>query len=108
MITFNRSDVVQLILAQSFEFANVTISLTGRLDNGMGFSGNDIIKISGLIGDVNCDGKVNARDVALGILACCSHPGNPRCNDNANFAPLWDVVDLRDIAQILCHYGEHY
>jgi sugar lactone lactonase YvrE len=108
MVMFSRTDVVQLIVSESIEFANVTISLTGRLNDGTCFSGSDVIKVSGLVGDVNCDGKVNARDVVLGILACCSHPGSPRWNDNANFAPLWDVIDLRDIAKLLCHYGEHY
>jgi len=108
MVMFSRTDVVQLIVAEGIEFANVTISLSGRLNDGNCFSGSDVIKVSGLVGDVNCDGKVNARDVVLGILACCSHSGSPRWNDNANFAPLWDVIDLRDIAKLLCHYGEHY
>jgi hypothetical protein len=108
MVKFNRTALVQYIVAQGIEYANVTLAVKGQLNDGTIFMGSDTIKVSGLVGDVNCDGKVNMKDLSLGIFAFWSRPGEPRWNDNANFAEPWDIINFVDLAKIVCHYGEHY
>ena len=108
MLKFNRSAVVQYMVSQGVEFADVTATMSGRLKDGTSFQGSDVLRVSGLVGDVNCDGRVNMKDLALGACALWSHPGELRWNDNANFAEPWGIINLVDLARIACHYGQHY
>ena len=108
MVKFNRTAVVQYMISQGVEFVNVTVTVTGQLNDGTPFEGSDITRVSGLVGDANCDGKVNLIDIFLGAYAYGSHPGDARWNDNANFAQPWDVINLVDILKIACNYGKHY
>jgi hypothetical protein len=59
-----------------------------------------------LMGDVNGDGKVNYRDLALAILAFRSYPGrarwDPHCDLNRD-----GMVDMRDITTIVLNFGKH-
>lgn len=60
----------------------------------------------GLLGDVNGDGKVDMKDLALAILAWNSFPGKP------NWNPAADVdgsgrVDLHDLVIIIMQFGKH-
>lgn len=106
MVKFDRATVVQHIVSQGVEFANVTIILTGQLYDGTVFEGSDVIRVSGLVGDVNCDGKVSLFDMVLGAFALGSRPGSSRWNDNANFAQPWDIINLSDIVKIACNCGK--
>lgn len=108
MVKFNRTEVVQYMVSQGVEFSNVTLTLTGQLNDGTLFEGNGTMRVSSLVGDVNCDGRVNFRDLALGAYAFYSHPGEPRWNDNANFAQPWDIINFADLAKIALHCGQHY
>jgi hypothetical protein len=108
MVKFNRTTLVQYIVSQHIQFGNVALALTGQLKDGTFLKGSVAIKVSGLMGDVNCDGKVDIRDVALAIYAFCSHPGDKRWNDNANFAQPWDVINILDLAKIILNCGKHY
>jgi len=105
MAKFNRTAANQFIVSQGIEFANVTIAVGGQLKDGTTFAGSDTVRVSGLVGDVNCDGKVDFRDLALGAFAFWSRPGEPRWNDNANFAQPWDKIDLCDLAKTARNYG---
>jgi hypothetical protein len=108
MVKFNRTALVQYLISQRVEFANVPLTLNGQLKDGTLFEGNGTIQVSSLMGDVNCDGKVDIRDFVLGLLAFGSRPGECRWNDNANFIEPWDIINLADLVKIACHYGQHY
>jgi hypothetical protein len=59
-----------------------------------------------LVGDVNGDGRVDIRDIALVVAAFATHPGSPKWN------PACDLngdlrVDIRDIAIVCAHFGQH-
>jgi hypothetical protein len=61
--------------------------------------------VSGLIGDLNGDGKVDIMDIAIVAKAYGSIPGDP------NWNPVADIngdgkVDIMDIAIVAKHYGE--
>jgi len=54
--------------------------------------------------DLNCDGKVDIKDVAIVALAFGSYPEHPRWN------PIADVngdekIDIKDIAKVAIDYG---
>ena len=68
---------------------------------------NGFIIVEELKGDLNGDGVVDIRDIAIAALAFGSFPDHPRWN------PIADTnednkVDIRDIALIAIHYGEVY
>ncbi|RLI41691.1 hypothetical protein DRO69_11280 [Candidatus Bathyarchaeota archaeon] len=57
-----------------------------------------------IIGDLNDDGKIDIKDLAMGSVAFGSYPGHPRWN------PAADInrdkkVDIKDIATISANYG---
>jgi len=107
MVKFNRTKVVEYILP-IVEYGNVTLTLTGQLYNGTSFKGSDIIKVSALAGDVNCDRKVNIFDVVQACVSYGSRDEGEHWNANANFAPPWDRIDIFDLATIIYHYnGSH-
>ena len=107
MVEFNRTQAINYILAQGIEFGNVTLALTGKLYDDTMFEGNDTVKVSALIGDVNCDGKVDILDL---VQAATSYGSKDKLNwnPNANFAPSWDKIDILDLVTIISHYGEKY
>jgi len=62
-------------------------------------------KVSNLIGDLNGDGKVDIKDLAIAAKAYGSSPGMP------NWNPIADMngdlkIDIKDLATIAKHYGE--
>jgi hypothetical protein len=56
-----------------------------------------------LMGDVNGDGKVNYRDIALAILAFRSYPGRANWNPHADVR-VDGLVDMRDITAIVLNF----
>jgi PKD repeat protein len=76
---------------------NYTATLTVIDASGRADSVTRTIRISSLVGDVNGDGKVDMRDIAIVAKAFNSIPGAP------NWNPIADLngdgkVDMRDIA----------
>ena len=61
--------------------------------------------------DINGDGKVDIRDVAIVAKAYGSYPGAPNWDPRADITGPEDVpdgkVDIRDIALVASHYGEY-
>lgn len=84
---------------------NYTVNLrVTASDGGIGYS-TENLTATGLIGDLNGDGKVDMRDIATVAAAFGSSPGRPRWN------PISDVngdgrVDMRDIATVARRFGE--
>jgi hypothetical protein len=60
MVKFNRTAVCQLILSKGIMVGNVTLSVSGKLANGIGFEGCDTIRVR-MPGDINMDGKVDIK-----------------------------------------------
>jgi len=87
------------------EKGNYTVTLTVVDINSATSVLTKIIVVSGLIGDLNGDGKVDIKDIAIVAKAYGSYPGDP------NWNPVADVngdgkVDIKDIAAVAKHYGE--
>jgi parallel beta-helix repeat protein len=108
MIRFNRTDQVPFEPGISLNFtANLILTLIGQLNDGTLFGGSGIMSVSGLMGDVSCDGKVNLQDLVLLASAYGSHPGSLNWNDNSNFTPPWDEIGLTDLVTVAVYYGQH-
>ncbi|MCS7115728.1 MAG: hypothetical protein N0A00_10120 [Candidatus Bathyarchaeota archaeon] len=108
MVYFNRTLLVNYIMSKGIGFGNITLTISGELYDGTPFEGSTIIKVSILAGDVNCDGEVDIYDVLMACVAYDSKEGGPKWNPNANFASLWNEIDIYDIVTIASQYGKTY
>ena len=61
---------------------------------------------SGIPGDVNMDGTVNMRDIALLVILFNTRPSSPNWNPNADVNSD-GIVNMRDIAVALVHFNQH-
>jgi len=108
MVKFNRTLVIEYVISKGITYGNATLTLTGQLYNSTSFEGSDTIKVSGLAGDVNCDGKVDIFDIVQACAGYDSIEEEPNWNSNANFAPPWNRIDIFDLVTITYHYGQKY
>jgi hypothetical protein len=104
MVKFDRSAVQQFILSHGINYGNVTLTLKGKLSDGTLFEGSDMIRVSNIGGDVNCDGIVSIYDIVEACLSYGSREEELNWNANANFAEKWDRIDIFDIVTILSYY----
>jgi hypothetical protein len=61
---------------------------------------------SGISGDVNMDGIVNMRDIAIQIVLFNTTPSSPNWNPNADVNND-GITNMRDIAIALAHFNQH-
>jgi hypothetical protein len=106
MVKFNRTAVSELMLSQGIRYGNVTLTVTGRLYDGIMLEGSDTIRVR-MPGDVDCNGKVDVKDVLIVLKAFWTFPSCPRWN------PLADlnedgIVDARDLCIVCVNYGKTY
>ena len=106
MVKFNRSEIIAYILSKGVNYGNITLTLSGKLADGLPFEGNCIIKVSALAGDVNCDGKVDIYDIIQAASSYGSREEEPNWNPNANFAQPYDRIDIIDLVTIAANYGK--
>jgi parallel beta-helix repeat protein len=106
MVKFNMTAVSEFMLSKGIKYGNVTLTITGKLNDGTVFDGSDIIRVR-MPGDINCDGKVDVRDVAPASLAFGSYIGHPRWNPDADENED-GRIDVRDIALIARNFGISY
>ncbi len=71
----------------------------------------DGVLVVRLVGDINGDGRVDMRDIAIAAAAFGSSPGTPRWNPNADITGRTylvpdGVVDMRDVALIAKNFGK--
>jgi hypothetical protein len=107
MVTFNRTQIVEYILFNSVTHGNVNLTLTGQTKIAS-FKGSDIIKVSSLVGDVDCDGDVDVNDaVAMFSIYGCKE-GEPAWNSNADVIVPYGIINIYDCVSLIYHYGEKY
>jgi len=87
------------------EEGTYTVTLTVVDINGATSNLTGTITVSTLVGDLNGDGKVDIKDIAIVSKAYGSQLGDP------NWNPVADVngdgkVDIKDVAIVASHYGE--
>lgn len=107
MVTFNRTKIVEWLLPKVATYGNVTLNLTGQLKIAS-FSGSDIIKVSRLFGDADCNGKVGLTDAVTMLVSYGRKEGDPTWNPNADVAPPYGIINIYDFVTFLSHYGEKY
>jgi hypothetical protein len=106
MVKFNRTAVCQLILSRGIMVGNVTLTVSGKLANGIGFEGCDTIRVR-MPGDINMDGKVDMKDISILCKAFGSFPNHPRWNPIADENED-NKIDLFDIALTCRNFGKTY
>jgi len=60
-----------------------------------------------LITDINYDGRVDGKDIAIASKAFGSYPGHPRWRMEADLPPVDGRVDGKDIAKIAKDFGKY-
>jgi hypothetical protein len=105
---FNRTEIQKHMLSQGFEFGDIVLKVSGGLLDGTLFEGTDIVRVSRLVGDVNCDGEVNIFDLVQSAIIYGSKEENADWDANANFADPWDTINIFDLVTTAKHYNEKY
>jgi len=85
---------------------NYTLTTTAALTNSCNTLSNGTITVR-LMGDVNGDGRVDLKDLALVARAFGSTPGSPNWNPAADVNGD-GVVNMKDIALVARNFGQHY
>lgn len=115
MVRFNRTLLVEYLISNNITSGNATLNITGLSTQEtepihrvvtVALEGSSEIKVSSLVGDVNCDGTVNLFDAVTALASYGSQEGDANWNPNANFAPSWKQINLYDIVTLVYHYGE--
>jgi parallel beta-helix repeat protein len=107
VLRFNRTILAQFIISQNLKCCNVSLTVSGQLYDLLSFNGTIGIRISNLIGDIDCDGRVANPDASLLVLTYHSRPSDPNWNDNADMDGN-GIVGLSDLVILAQHYGQHH
>ena len=108
MVNFNRTEIMESVVLAGVYYGNVCLRLTGNVYKGHVFDENCNVEVSDLIGDANCDKKVDIYDVLSAFGCFHSTEGDTSWNPNLNFAAPWYIIDIFDVVVIIYHYGESY
>jgi hypothetical protein len=106
MIVFNRTLASSYIILQGISVGNITLLVTGKLAHGTAFKGLAVVRVSGLMGDVDCDGDVDLDDLVLLAASYYAAPGDSNYNPNANFVPPCEI-NLPDLVTIGVYYEKY-
>ncbi len=85
---------------------NYTLTAVATIPTGSNTLSDGNISVR-LMGDVNGDGRVDLRDIALVARAFGSTPGSPNWNSYADINGD-GKVDMKDIASVIRNFGQHY
>ncbi len=103
IVKFDRAELISYIHdAQGIKFGDVTLTATGELYNGIGFKGSDTVRVR-MPGDVDCNGKVNSRDVALMARRFGQHQYDLHYDLDED-----GRIDLKDIVAAVVNFGKTY
>lgn len=105
-VKVNRTEISQFIISEGKVTGNITIAVTGKLSDGTVFEGNSTILVR-MQGDINIDGKVDIRDLALASQTFGTRVSDPRWN------PVADEnedaqIDIRDLVLVAKNFGKQY
>jgi len=94
-----------------YERGNYTVILTVMDADGRTANLNKTIAVAGLIGDLNGDGEVDMRDVAIVARAFGTEEGDPQWDPIADLTGPEHlvpdgIVDMRDVALVASHFGD--
>jgi hypothetical protein len=106
IVCFDRAAISENILSVGTLTGNVTLTVTGQLNNGTQLEGSNVIKVR-MPGDINIDGKVDISDVALAVKAWGAYLGHSRWNPVADENED-NVINVIDLALIAMNYGKTY
>ena len=103
MFKFDRGEVVSYIHdAKGIKFGHVALRVTGELYSGIVFEGSDTVKVR-MPGDIDCNGNVNFRDVALVSRRFGQHHYDPHYDLNED-----GKINLKDIVIAVVNFGKTY
>jgi len=105
-VKFNRTAVSELILSEGIMVGNVTLTVSGQLDDGTPFVGSVVIRVR-MPGDINMDGKVDGRDIISAARSFGTVPGDPRWNSTADENED-GRIDGRDMVAVARSFGKSY
>jgi hypothetical protein len=106
VVNFNRTLAIAYLISKGITHANITLTLTGELSESTLFKGSSLIRVSALLGDVDCNGKVDLYDVIQAASIYGSTEDMPSWDPNADFAPSWNRIDIYDVVTIVANYGK--
>ena len=105
-VNFNRTQVAEYVLSQGISRGNVTLTVTGQLDNGLFFHGSIIVSVR-MPGDMNMDGAVNAQDAVIMGTAFGSKLGalawNQAADENED-----GYINAKDVVLVGQNFGKTY
>jgi hypothetical protein len=105
-LQFNRTQVSELILSSGIKFGDITLTITGQLENGTNIEGIVAISVR-MPGDVNMDGKVDVYDAISAANAfgckCGELKWNQATDENED-----GTIDIFDIITIAGNFGRTY
>jgi len=107
MVTFNRTQIVEYIISKGIIQGNASLTLTGESKTAF-FNGSDTIRVSSLVGDIDCDGDVDLIDAVVMLTSYGCKEGEPAWNANADVASPYGIIDIYDFVIFVYHYGEKY
>jgi hypothetical protein len=86
-----------------------TATFSGKVTVGISYADLDtptrMLQTDIVPGDVNHDGVVNCKDLALILKAMCSSPGDPRWNPNCDLNHN-NKIDIKDLLRALGNFGK--
>jgi PKD repeat protein len=108
---------IYLIAGQSYTLAfawntgglpclNYTLTAVATIPAGSNTLSNGTLAVR-LMGDVNGDGRINVKDIALVARAFGSTPTSPNWNPAADINGD-GIVNMKDIALVARNFGQHY
>jgi hypothetical protein len=115
IVGFKRSDVCTYVLSSGERTGNVTFVMTFKLLDGTLFAGSGTIDVR-MPGDINVDGRVDGRDLALAARAFGSYDSDILCPGSPPH-PNWNAaadenedgkIDAYDLGLIARNFGKTY
>jgi PKD repeat protein len=104
------STVNSIIYHQFSQPGNYTVILTIIDETGQNDTISKVIEVRAVPWDINGDGIIDMRDIAIVAKAFGTVPGDPEWNPDADITgPDGEpdgTVDMRDIALVASHFGE--
>lgn len=105
-VTFNSTKIAEHLIGQLTTCQNVTWMLNATADWGFFIEGNCTMRVSNLVGDIDCDGVVGLFDAIKIAQSYGSSEGDPDWNPRGDVAPPYGRVDIYDLVTLFIHYGD--